>query len=635
VNNNITIVNNDGIESNVELVAFLKVTFNGADKDYLIYSTPEAATGDKATIQISQAKDSPGIIDSIPQDDWENLKNILVHIIRKEQVENVEMISTTNKTLYVSDPKKLSLTFDKKQSILDAQAQATINNQLEGNNSNVQGLYNQELINGGDDMNNTVTQAVDNTNIAFGGAAPTGIPGSDTINPVIQPITTTEVPAVTSAPVAPAMPEVPTTPQIPAVEPAMPVQPVTPVAPVAAPVTPEVPMVGVESQVVATVMPEAPVAPMATPVTPKVPMVGMEPQVVAPVMPEIPMVGVEQTIPTVTPVTSDITVDDFNKLLNYNNTGITDNIEEIKGIVNKTKDLITNVENKINSIGTEPTVQPVATPVVPEVPMVGMETPMITQVIPEAPVAPVATPVTPEVPMVGMEPQMVAPVMPEAPVAPVATPVTPEVPMVGVEPQMVAPVMPEAPVAPMATPVVPEVPMVGMEPQMVAPVMPEAPVAPVAAPVTPEVPMVGMEPQVVAPMMPTAPVAPMATPVTPEVPMVGMEPQVVAPVMPTAPVAPVATPVTPEVPMAGMEPQVVSTVPEIPMMPSLDANPVVSQPMPTQMTVEPKVIPPLNQGQEQIASVELPPVIMPDGMTNANMNSGFPNANLGNPTDSQ
>ena len=38
----------------------------------------------------------------------------------------------------------------------------------------------------------------------------------------------------------------------------------------------------------------------------------------------------------------------------------------------------------------------------------------------------------------------------------------------------------------------------------------------------------------------------------------------------------------------------------------------------------------MSKGQEQIITVDLPPVIMPDGVINQQNNNSFPSANLGN-----
>ena len=65
-------------------------------------------------------------------------------------------------------------------------------------------------------------------------------------------------------------------------------------------------------------------------------------------------------------------------------------------------------------------------------------------------------------------------------------------------------------------------------------------------------------------------------------------------------------------------PEMPSIIPSVPMTPANQTN------MPVSPNVE------LIQGQEQIASISLPPVVLPDGMTTPPSGTGFPDANIGN-----
>ncbi len=470
----------------------------------------------------------------------------------------------------------------------------------------------------------------DNTNIAFGSPAP--VASSPVVSPVVNTPAPEQAPAIqpvapvqpTAAPVAPmpeAAPSVPAAPE--AATPVAPVQPiaapVAPVQPIAAPVVPiqeAVPSVPATPEVATPVAPMPEGAPVAeTPV--------VENTVVSPVPEVTSMVSAEQPLEqSVSLAEGDLKVDDFNKLIAFKNNAF-DNKDEILVIVDKFKTLLSEVESKIGNGGSTLNLEDSlnVNSIVPTEPIANVPSTM-----PDANSMPQPVPTVPVQDAVPTEPIANVPsTMPDANSMPQAVPT---------EPVPTVPVQDVVPTEPVPTVPVQDVISTGQVPNMETPQAAPADVTPVSntdVQLVPELPtvidsgnglqgdvldtsMAAINTSTVVPTMPTSEVTPSAPVVNTEIPQTIQKG--VAPVVPPMPEAMPSTPVAMD-PMG--QPGMVN--PQAPIANDVPAQPVMDNQG-------------LNPGQAQITPVELPPVVMPDGMPTQQPAGVFPNANLGNPVDS-
>lgn len=121
---NIQIINKNGDSTFTEGISYIEIIDTG--KKYLFYTLNEKVDNDLTKIYISETADKIEDVNTISQEEWDELRKKMVKISHKETLENVKFISMGNKVFNVGEPKKLAVTTVAKQSFKDAQITHTL-----------------------------------------------------------------------------------------------------------------------------------------------------------------------------------------------------------------------------------------------------------------------------------------------------------------------------------------------------------------------------------------------------------------------------------------------------------------------------------------------------------------------------
>lgn len=124
MNDNIKVINKAGEGMETEGIAYIEIP--STTKKYVFYTLNEKVDNDLTKIYIAETNADPNLANAIPDTEWEDLRNKMIKISHKENVEDVNFLSMTDVTFNVGDPKKLAITAVAKQAFKDAQLSHTM-----------------------------------------------------------------------------------------------------------------------------------------------------------------------------------------------------------------------------------------------------------------------------------------------------------------------------------------------------------------------------------------------------------------------------------------------------------------------------------------------------------------------------
>ena len=122
MDNNVKIVLGNGDVLDAVGISFIHV--DASNKDYVFYSLNELANGNMDKIYIAEASQNGTTPGPITDDEWANIKQIMLNISHNEAVQGISYKPLIGLTINVGDAKKLAIKGDKKQAFIDAQNKA-------------------------------------------------------------------------------------------------------------------------------------------------------------------------------------------------------------------------------------------------------------------------------------------------------------------------------------------------------------------------------------------------------------------------------------------------------------------------------------------------------------------------------
>lgn len=116
---NVTIVdkNGNGIIAN----GVMYIRFKDTNKKYVCYSLNEMATEDQVKVYVAETADTVGIAGSINDEEWKEIKKLMVSLTHKEDTPNIEFMKMSGGSFYIGDVRKLQIKIPVKQALADAQ----------------------------------------------------------------------------------------------------------------------------------------------------------------------------------------------------------------------------------------------------------------------------------------------------------------------------------------------------------------------------------------------------------------------------------------------------------------------------------------------------------------------------------
>ena len=122
MDNNVKIVLGNG--DILDAVGISLIHVDASNKDYVFYSLNELANGNMDKIYIAEASQNGTTPGPISDDEWANIKQIMLNISHNEAVQGISYKPLIGLTINVGDAKKLAIKGDKKQAFIDAQNKA-------------------------------------------------------------------------------------------------------------------------------------------------------------------------------------------------------------------------------------------------------------------------------------------------------------------------------------------------------------------------------------------------------------------------------------------------------------------------------------------------------------------------------
>jgi len=126
MDNNVKIVLGNG--DVLDAVGISYIHIEASNKDYVFYSLNELANGNMDKIYIAEASQNGVTPGTISDDEWNNIKQIMLNISHNEAVTGISYKPIVGKTINVGEAKKLAIKGDKKQAFIDAQNKAVAPN---------------------------------------------------------------------------------------------------------------------------------------------------------------------------------------------------------------------------------------------------------------------------------------------------------------------------------------------------------------------------------------------------------------------------------------------------------------------------------------------------------------------------
>ena len=119
---NVKIILSDGNVLDAVGISFIHV--DAFNKDYIFYSLNELANGNMDKIYIAEATQNGTTPNPLSDDEWYNIKQIMLNISHNEPVSGISYKPLNGLTFNVGEAKKLAIKGDKKQAFIDAQNKA-------------------------------------------------------------------------------------------------------------------------------------------------------------------------------------------------------------------------------------------------------------------------------------------------------------------------------------------------------------------------------------------------------------------------------------------------------------------------------------------------------------------------------
>ena len=124
MNESVQIINKNGDAMYAEAIAYIQLSTN--NKKYLFYTLDEKVDNDLTKIYIAEASDTPGELNPISDDEWNDLRTKMVKMSHKEEVQEATYLNMNVSNFYVGEAKKLAITSVAKQTFKDAQSSHTM-----------------------------------------------------------------------------------------------------------------------------------------------------------------------------------------------------------------------------------------------------------------------------------------------------------------------------------------------------------------------------------------------------------------------------------------------------------------------------------------------------------------------------
>jgi len=260
MDNNVKIVLGNGDILDAVGISFIHV--DASNKDYVFYSLNELANGNMDKIYIAEASQNGATPGPISDDEWANIKQIMLNISHNEAVQGISYKPLIGLTINVGDAKKLAIKGDKKQAFIDAQNKAIAPTTeidepafVSDQAANGSPFFAADVNAGGQSETKPVQEEQVQSAFSMQPPVKQDIPvesldietqQSDIINnpviPQVEEIDTTVTPAVEAAPAAPVVEQVPVTTEVTPVAVPQPDEPAVPEV-----ISTEAPAVPVES----------------------------------------------------------------------------------------------------------------------------------------------------------------------------------------------------------------------------------------------------------------------------------------------------------------------------------------------------------------------------------------------------
>ena len=122
MDNNVKIVLGNGDTLDAVGISFIHI--DASNKDYIFYSLNELANGNMDKIYIAEASQNGTTPGPISDDEWANIKQIMLNISHNEAVNGISYKPLIGLSFNVGEAKKLAIKGDKKQAFIDAQNKA-------------------------------------------------------------------------------------------------------------------------------------------------------------------------------------------------------------------------------------------------------------------------------------------------------------------------------------------------------------------------------------------------------------------------------------------------------------------------------------------------------------------------------
>lgn len=124
--NNVTIIDKNGNGILAEGISYITITSETASKNYIFYTLNETVENGLTKIYIAEIIDGAPVEVRISDEEWTNIKKIMVSILHSEDLSNVTFNKIEGNTFNISEPKKLAIDLVKKQTLLDVQNTKTL-----------------------------------------------------------------------------------------------------------------------------------------------------------------------------------------------------------------------------------------------------------------------------------------------------------------------------------------------------------------------------------------------------------------------------------------------------------------------------------------------------------------------------
>lgn len=147
MNDNIQVINKAGEGMFTEGLSYIEIPSTG--KKYVFYTLNEKVENDLNKIYIAETNPEASVENTISDLEWEDLRQKMIKISHKENVEDVNFLSMNDVKFNVGEPKKLAITAVAKQAFKDAQISHTMaTNQTATPVTNGSGssFFNQEVV---------------------------------------------------------------------------------------------------------------------------------------------------------------------------------------------------------------------------------------------------------------------------------------------------------------------------------------------------------------------------------------------------------------------------------------------------------------------------------------------------------